>query len=116
MALRVRVCGLTEVVRGELRAFAVPGVTWPVIVTEVDGALVAVPGVCPHEDVALWDGELRGDAIVCPGHAYAFRLEKHPKGEILLRLRIDGKDKATTGLEPGWYVVETVDGDKLAGS
>ena len=31
----------------------VTGVTWPVIVTRVDGELIACPGVCPHEDVAL---------------------------------------------------------------
>lgn len=74
MALRVRVCALGEVVDGELRAFAVPGVTWPVIVTRVDGELVAVSGVCPHEDVALVDGALRDHAIVCPGHAYVFDL------------------------------------------
>lgn len=72
MALRVRVCAVSDVVDGELRAFAVAGVTWPVIVTRVDGALVAVPGVCPHEDVALADGELHGRAIICPGHGYAF--------------------------------------------
>jgi len=53
MALRVRVCTLDEVIDGALCAFAVPGVLWPVIVTRVDGELVAVPGVCPHEDVGL---------------------------------------------------------------
>lgn len=74
MALRVRVCKLADVVDGELRAFAVTGVTWPVIVTRVGGELVACPGVCPHEDVALADGELRGCSIVCPGHAYEFDL------------------------------------------
>jgi nitrite reductase/ring-hydroxylating ferredoxin subunit len=74
MALRVRVCRLDEVADGELRAFAVPGVTWPVIVTRVEGELVAVPGVCPHEDVALAGGTLAGHAIICPGHAYAFDL------------------------------------------
>ena len=78
MALRVRVCGLAEVADGALRAFAVPGVTWPVIVTRIDGELVAVPGVCPHEDVELADGDLvatpGGAAIVCPGHGYAFDL------------------------------------------
>ncbi len=58
MALRVRVCRLADVVPGELRAFPVPGVTWPVIVTYVESELVAVQGVCPHEDVALADGDL----------------------------------------------------------
>ena len=74
MALRVRVCSLDEVVDGELRAFAVAGVTWPVIVTRVAGELVAVPGVCPHEDVALSTGQLSGHAIICAGHGYAFDL------------------------------------------
>jgi len=74
MALRVRVCSLDDVADGELRAFAVSGVTWPVIVTRVDGELVAVPGVCPHEDVALATGELRDGSIVCAGHGYAFDL------------------------------------------
>ena len=74
MALRVRVCALADVVPGELRAFAVNGVTWPVIVTTVDGALVAVAGVCPHEDVSLADGDLEGVTLVCPGHAYGFDL------------------------------------------
>jgi toluene monooxygenase system ferredoxin subunit len=72
MALRVRVCKLAEVAAGEIRAFAVSGVTWPVIVTIVEGALVAFPGVCPHEDVGLSDGRLDGTEIVCMGHGWAF--------------------------------------------
>jgi toluene monooxygenase system ferredoxin subunit len=74
MALRVRVCALEDVVDGQLRAFAVPGVTWPVIVTRVAGELVAAAGVCPHEDVALADGDLTGHTITCPGHGYQFDL------------------------------------------
>ncbi|MBA3820556.1 MAG: Rieske 2Fe-2S domain-containing protein [Deltaproteobacteria bacterium] len=92
MALRVRVCRLADVSIGELRAFTVPGVTWPVIVTYVDGALVAVPGVCPHEDVALADGDLDGSAIVCPGHGYRFDLHtgrcQHDAGLELRRYPI----------------------------
>jgi nitrite reductase/ring-hydroxylating ferredoxin subunit len=72
MALRVRVCRLSDVIDNEMRAFKVKGVTWPVIVTRVDGELFAVPGVCPHEDVLLADGYLFGTTIVCPGHAYTF--------------------------------------------
>ncbi len=74
MALRVRVCRLADVVPGELRAFTVVGVTWPVIVTYADAALVAVPGVCPHEDVALAGGHLEGHELICPGHSYGFDL------------------------------------------
>ena len=72
--MRVRVCRIADVPVGELRAFPVAGVTWPVIVTYADGQLVAVPGVCPHEDVALANGELDENFIVCPGHAYRFDL------------------------------------------
>lgn len=72
MALRVRVCRTGDVAAGELRAFPVAGVTWPVIVTIVDGKLVAVPGVCPHEDVALAGGHLEGSRLVCPGHRWGF--------------------------------------------
>jgi nitrite reductase/ring-hydroxylating ferredoxin subunit len=72
MALRVRVCWLADVAEGELRAFRVEGVTWPVIVTIIDGELCAVPGVCPHEDVALVDGELLAGVLTCPGHGYKF--------------------------------------------
>jgi nitrite reductase/ring-hydroxylating ferredoxin subunit len=74
MALRVRVCRLADIRPGELRAFHVAGVTWPVIVTSVDGELVAVPGVCPHEDVELAQGDLAGTTITCPGHGYEFDL------------------------------------------
>lgn len=70
MAMRVRVCRLSDVIDDELRAFPVTGVTWPVLVTRVEGELFACPGVCPHEDVALADGDLHGTVITCPGHGY----------------------------------------------
>jgi nitrite reductase/ring-hydroxylating ferredoxin subunit len=75
MALRVRVCKLADVADDELRAFRVTGVTWPVIVTRIEGTLIACPGVCPHEDVALADGYLFGSEIVCPGHGWGFDLQ-----------------------------------------
>lgn len=92
MALRVYVCRVGDVGDEALRPFRVRGVTWPVIVTRTGGQLVAVPGVCPHEDVALWDGELEGGAIICPGHGYAFDLGtgrcKHDAGLELRRYPI----------------------------
>lgn len=74
MALRVRVCKLAEVVDDQIRAFKVTGVTWPVIVTRVDGNLYACAGVCPHEDVSLAHGDIDGTTIRCPGHSYEFDL------------------------------------------
>ncbi len=74
MAFRVRVCRLADVVPGELRAFTVAGVTWPVIVTYAGSTLVACAGVCPHEDVGLSTGHLEDTTLVCPGHGYGFDL------------------------------------------
>jgi nitrite reductase/ring-hydroxylating ferredoxin subunit len=75
VALRVRVCRRADVAAGELRAFAVAGVTWPVVVTLVDGAVVAMPGVCPHDDVALGDyGVIDGTTVTCRVHGYGFDL------------------------------------------
>jgi nitrite reductase/ring-hydroxylating ferredoxin subunit len=77
MALRVRVCTTADIVPGALRGFDVPGVTWPVMVTELDGELIAFPGVCPHDDVSLVDyGVLdEGRTVRCRVHGYRFDLD-----------------------------------------
>ena len=73
MALRVRVCRLADVVPGELRAFAVRGVTWPVILSVIEDELIAIPGVCPHEDVGLADyGVLCDTTLRCRVHGFEF--------------------------------------------
>jgi len=44
-------------------------------VTTVDGALVAFPGVCPHDDVSLVDyGVVEGRELRCRVHGYRFDL------------------------------------------
>lgn len=92
MALRVRVCKLTEIVDAKLRAFKVKGVTWPVLVTRVDGEILATAGVCPHEDVELVDGDLDGSVVTCPGHSYELDMRTgaclHDKGLNLRRYPI----------------------------
>ena len=74
MALRVRLCRLDEIVAGELRGFPVPGASWPVMVTRVDGEVLATSSVCPHEDVSLLDGDLDGPVVTCVGHGYELDL------------------------------------------
>lgn len=98
MALRVRVCKVSDVIPGELRAFPVRGVTWPVIVTSVDNELFAMPGVCPHEDVALADGYLDGHEVMCSAHAYTFDLRT-------------GKCRHDRTLQLRRYPITIVDGD-----
>jgi toluene monooxygenase system ferredoxin subunit len=76
MALRVRVCRDGDVAEGELRGFAVAGVTWPVMVTRQGGALIAFPGVCPHDDVSLVDyGVVEDRQLRCRVHGYRFDLD-----------------------------------------
>src|SRR4051794_5203637 len=93
MALRVRVCSVDEVVEGELRGFAVDGVTWPVMVMVHEGEMIAFPGVCPHDDVSLVDyGVIDERAVVCRVHGYRFDLDtgrcEHAPGLHLRRYRI----------------------------
>ena len=38
------------------------------------GRLFALQNACPHEGVALADGELDGDYVICPGHSFRFNL------------------------------------------
>ncbi|HET9988720.1 MAG TPA: Rieske 2Fe-2S domain-containing protein [Kofleriaceae bacterium] len=92
MALRVKVCSIGDVAEGKSRAFHVTGVTWPVMITQLQGELIATPGVCPHEDVSLADGFLDGYHLVCPGHGYEFDLHTgkcvHDPGLELRRYKI----------------------------
>jgi toluene monooxygenase system ferredoxin subunit len=70
--LRARLVRVDEVPVGTMRAVRVPGVTWPVLVTRLGGEIIATAGVCPHEDVALADGDLDDACLTCPGHGYQF--------------------------------------------
>ena len=74
MPLRVKVCTVADIRDGELVGFAVPGVTWPVMVTRIDDEIVATTSVCPHEDVSLLGGLYESGVVTCPGHAYELDL------------------------------------------
>ena len=74
MALRVRVCALDEIAENELQSFEVPGVAIPILVTMVNGEIIAGTSMCPHEDVSLVRGSIRGKHIVCSAHGYRFDL------------------------------------------
>jgi nitrite reductase/ring-hydroxylating ferredoxin subunit len=53
---------MIELVRGEMR----------VAVCNVDGALHAFSGTCPHRGGPLAHGALHGSTVVCPWHAWEF--------------------------------------------
>lgn len=104
MALRVRVCRVDDVPPGGMRAFRVAGVAAPILIVDAGGALRAVSGLCPHEDVELAGGELQGNTVVCPGHAYRFDLRtgacEHDPSLCLPRYRVELRD--------GWVWVELI--------
>jgi len=76
VAGRLRVCSAGDVAEGEMRAFAVEGVTVPVLVARIDGIYYASSGMCPHEDVELADGSLDPESctVTCHAHGYCFEL------------------------------------------
>ena len=95
--LRVRLGALADLPLDDLRAFAVAGVTWPVMAGVIAGEVIATAGVCPHEDVGLDGGEVADGCLTCPGHGYVFDLRtgacRHDRSLTLRRYRaqvIDG--------------------------
>lgn len=69
----------------------------PVVVTNVDGHLVAVDGVCPHAGGPLGEGRLDGGLLQCPWHRALFDLRtgapcRGPARKPLRRypVRVDG--------------------------
>ena len=92
MALRLRVCRVDDVIPGELRDFPVAGLDWPVMMTVLDGEIVATTAVCPHEDVLLTGGELHEGVVTCPGHSYELDLRtgrcRHDRSLTLRRYRV----------------------------
>ena len=71
---KVRVCAEDQIAEGELKSFSVDGVDIPILVTRVDGELVAGTSMCPHEDVSLVKGRICDGELVCRAHGYAFNL------------------------------------------
>jgi len=90
MGVWVRICSANDVPIGQVRGFHIEILSFPVLVAQVEaGRFLAASSVCPHEDISLVGGELRGAVITCPGHGYEFDLMSgqcaHDAG---LRLRL----------------------------
>lgn len=55
---------------GEMQAVTIDGTE--ILVANVEGSYCAFGNICPHEEAPLVDGELDGDAVVCPWHFTRF--------------------------------------------
>lgn len=73
-----KVCEPHELQEGRMKAVRVSGVA--VLLARVAGEVLAVENRCPHEEIALYKGCLRGDQVECSLHGARFSLRT---GEVL---------------------------------
>jgi nitrite reductase/ring-hydroxylating ferredoxin subunit len=66
----VEVCGADELWDGEMEPFCVNNSD--ILLLKLDGQFHAYQGHCPHQGVALADGELIGGLLTCPAHRWQF--------------------------------------------
>ena len=70
MAFR-RVCSLDELWEGEMKSFDVDGDEVLLVFPE-GGSAVAIQTQCPHQEVALAEGEFDGKVLQCRAHHWEF--------------------------------------------
>ena len=70
MANFVKVAAVADVAPGSGTCVEVNGKQ--IALFNVGGTFHAVDGVCPHRGGPLGEGELEGNAVTCPWHAWQF--------------------------------------------
>jgi nitrite reductase (NADH) small subunit len=91
----IRVASLAECPPGT--ALEVVAEDRVVALFNVDGALYALDGVCPHQGGPLGQGELAGNVVTCPWHGWQFdvctgRHQIHPGlAQPTLPVRVGGE-------------------------
>ena len=65
---------VSDLTPGEGRTYVVEGRQIAVFLL-TDGSLRALDAVCPHRGGPLADGQVDRSVVVCPLHAFAFRLD-----------------------------------------
>lgn len=73
MGRRIRVAALDELEPGRGKLVQVEGQN--IALFKVDGSVYAISAICPHEGGPLEEGEVEGETVICPWHAYDFNLE-----------------------------------------
>ncbi len=64
----------------------------------VDGNFYATSNVCPHQGAPLGEGTLEGNQVICPWHAWVFKVTDgtspvNPRLSIAtFPVRVDGED------------------------
>ena len=73
MARLIKVANADELASGQGKLIQVDG--RDIALFNVNGTYCAMDAVCPHEGGPLHEGEVDGDRIVCPWHAYDFSVK-----------------------------------------
>lgn len=66
-----KVCTVDDLWEGEMESFEVNGHD-VVLVCADGGAIKAFQGMCPHQDIALADGQFDGKKLICRAHLWQF--------------------------------------------
>lgn len=96
MADFVKVASTGDIPEGEGRCFEVND--QQVAVFNVDGTFYALDNVCPHQGGPLGEGELDGNMVTCPWHAWDFDVTTGENGEDpdekqdTYEVKVDGDD------------------------
>ena len=68
----VTVAKLEEIPEGGSRIVEVAG--RQIALFKADGQIYALDNVCPHRGGPLGEGMIAGDEVICPWHAWSFKL------------------------------------------
>ena len=96
MADFVKVASTQEIPEGEGRCFEVND--QQVAVFYVDGNFHAMDNVCPHQGGPLGEGELDGNLVTCPWHAWDFDVttgensEDPDEKQTIFEVKVEGAD------------------------
>jgi nitrite reductase (NADH) small subunit len=73
MSRRIKVAGIGEIAPGRGALAQVEG--REIALFNLDGVFYATEAICPHRGGPLQDGDLEGEAVICPLHNYDFNLK-----------------------------------------
>jgi nitrite reductase/ring-hydroxylating ferredoxin subunit len=66
----VEVCSVEDIWEGEMQSFRVRDAA--ILLLKLDGCFRAYRGSCPHQGVALVEGDLDGTILTCRAHHWQF--------------------------------------------
>ena len=103
-----KVCTLDDVWEGEMDSFDASDGREILVVCLGEGNVKAFQGICPHQEIALVEGQLNGNVLTCRAHLWQFDCHTakgiNPDDTEIAEypVRVDGDDVYVdlVGIEP----------------